>query len=51
MGFAALGDKDADLEINSAWRTNTENVKTSARGSLRYYEMKQHKPLFAEGCS
>jgi hypothetical protein len=28
-----------------------ENIKTSARGSLDLYELKQHKPWFDEKCS
>jgi hypothetical protein len=32
--FAALGDLDAEVEINSAWETIRENIKASAKGSL-----------------
>jgi hypothetical protein len=28
-----------------------ENIKISAKKSLRYYEMKKHKTWFNEGCS
>jgi hypothetical protein len=28
-----------------------ENIKMSAKKSLSYYESKQHKPWFHEGCS
>jgi hypothetical protein len=28
-----------------------ENIKISAKESLGYYELRQHKPWFDEGCS
>jgi hypothetical protein len=28
-----------------------ENIKMSGKDSLRYYQMKQNKPWFDEGCS
>jgi hypothetical protein len=49
--FAALEDLDAEVEINSAWETIRENIKTSAKESLGYFELKKHKPCFDEGCS
>jgi hypothetical protein len=49
--FAALEDLDAEVEINSAWETIRENVKISAKESLRYFELKKHKPWFDEGYS
>jgi hypothetical protein len=39
--FAAL---DAEVEINNAWETIRENIKISANESLRYYELRKHKP-------
>jgi hypothetical protein len=30
---------------------NYKNIKTVAKESLGYYELKQHKPRFDEGCS
>jgi hypothetical protein len=42
--FAALEDLDSELEIR-------ENIKTSAKESLGYYELKKQKPWFNEGCS
>jgi hypothetical protein len=48
--FAALGDLDAEVEINSAWETIRENVKISTKESLGYFEMK-HKPWFDQKCS
>jgi hypothetical protein len=46
-----LEDLDADVAINSAWGTIRENVKTSAKESLIYYELMKHKPWFDERCS
>jgi hypothetical protein len=42
--FAALEDLDADVEINNAWGTIIENIKTSAIENLSYYELEKHKP-------
>jgi hypothetical protein len=41
--FAALEDLDTEVEINSAWETIRENIKTSAKESLGYVEFKKHK--------
>jgi hypothetical protein len=49
--FAAKEDLDTEMEINSAWETIRENIKTSAKESLGYLELKKHKPWFNEGCS
>jgi hypothetical protein len=49
--FAALEDLDAEVEINSAWKIIRETIKLSAKESLGYYELKNHKPWSAEGCS
>jgi hypothetical protein len=49
--FATLEDLHAEVEINTIWKTITENIKISAKESLGYYELKQHKPWFNEGCS
>jgi hypothetical protein len=38
-------------DINRALETIRENIKTSAKESLGYYELKKHKPWFDEGCS
>jgi hypothetical protein len=42
--FAALEDLDTEVEMNSAWETIRENIKISAKKSLRYFELKVHKP-------
>jgi hypothetical protein len=49
--FAALKELDAEVEINAIWETIKENIKMSVKESLGYYELKQHKPWFDEGCS
>jgi hypothetical protein len=35
--FVALEDLNAELEINSAWKTITENIKISAKETLGYF--------------
>jgi hypothetical protein len=47
--FAAFEDLDTEVEINSAWETIRENIKTSAKESLGYFELKKHKPWFDKG--
>ena len=37
-----------DEDINMAWESIKENIKTSATVSLGMHEMKQHKPWFDE---
>jgi hypothetical protein len=49
--FVALEDLVAQVEINTIWETIRENIKISVKESLDYYELKQHKPWFDEGCS
>jgi uncharacterized protein YaaR (DUF327 family) len=39
------------VEINSSWETIRENIKISAKESLGYFELNNHKPWFNEGCS
>jgi hypothetical protein len=40
-----------DVNINKPWETIRETIRISAKESLGYYELKQHKPWFDEGCS
>jgi hypothetical protein len=47
--FTALEYLNAEVEVNSAWKTIRENIKISAIGSLGYFELKKHKP-FDEEC-
>jgi hypothetical protein len=48
--FAALEDLDAEAEINTIWETIREKIKIPSAESHYYYELKQHKPWFYEGC-
>ena len=48
--FAALENVSEDEDINRAWESIKENIKTSATKSLGMHEMKQHKPWFDEEC-
>jgi hypothetical protein len=38
-----------DVDMNRACETISENIKISTKENA-YYELKQHKPLFDEGC-
>jgi hypothetical protein len=42
---------DTEFDINAIWETIRENIKITAKESLSYYERKQHKTWFDEGCS
>jgi hypothetical protein len=42
---------DTELHINRACETIRENIKTSAKENLGYYELKKHKPWFEKICS
>jgi hypothetical protein len=46
-----LEDSDTEDEIYIIWEIFRENIKISAKENLGYYELKQHKPWFDEGCS
>jgi hypothetical protein len=48
--FAAIKDLDAEVEINTSWK-RLERKSNFQSESLDYYELKQHKPWFDEGCS
>jgi ribulose bisphosphate carboxylase small subunit len=48
--FAALENVSDDEDINRAWESIKENIKTSAKESLGLHEMKQCKPWFDEEC-
>jgi hypothetical protein len=49
--FAALENLDTVMDVNKAWETIRENIKTAARESLGYCELKKNKPWFDEGFS
>jgi hypothetical protein len=44
--FAALGNPSDDENINRAWGSMKENIKTLAKDSPGLHEIKQHKPWF-----
>jgi hypothetical protein len=48
--FAALENISEDEDINRAWESIKENIKTSATDSLGMHERKQCKPWFDEEC-
>jgi hypothetical protein len=39
------------LDINSAWESIRDNIKTSAKEKPRYYRLKHNKPWFDDECS
>jgi hypothetical protein len=46
--FAELENLSDSKDIITVWENVRENFKTSAKGSLGLYELKQHKPWFNE---
>jgi hypothetical protein len=49
--FAALENLDNDdVGINTVRETLKDCIRVSAKESLGYYELKQHKPWFNKGC-
>jgi hypothetical protein len=49
--FAALGNLDAEVDIDRCSETITENIKISGKNCLCYYELRNHKRWFNEGYS
>jgi hypothetical protein len=49
--FAALGSLDESFDINNAWESIRENIKTSAKDNLGYQKLKHYKPRFGNECS
>jgi glycine betaine/choline ABC-type transport system substrate-binding protein len=48
--FAASENLSDSEDINMAWESVKENIKTSAKQSLDPLELKQHRPWFDEEC-
>jgi hypothetical protein len=48
--FAALENLDDNGDINRAWETIRENIRISAKESIRLCESKSYKPWFNEKC-
>jgi hypothetical protein len=47
-------DLPSDLfsfDINNAWESIRENIKTSAKENLGYQKLKHNKPWFDDECS
>jgi hypothetical protein len=49
--FAALERLDESFDINNAWESIRENIKTSAKDNLGYHRLKPNKPWFDDECS
>jgi hypothetical protein len=49
--FAALESLDQRYDINNAWESIRENIKTSAEDNLGYHRLKHNKPWFDVECS
>jgi hypothetical protein len=49
--FVALENLDESRDINSAWKSITDNIKNSAKENLRYHKLKHNKPWFDDECS
>jgi hypothetical protein len=49
--FAALKSLDESFDINNAWESIRENIKTSAKDNLGYHRLKHNKPWFDDECS
>jgi hypothetical protein len=47
---AALGSLDESFDINNAWKSIRENIKTSAKDNLGYQKLKHNKPWFDDEC-
>jgi hypothetical protein len=44
--FAALESLHESFDINNAWESIRENIKTSAKDNLGYHKLKHNKPWF-----
>jgi hypothetical protein len=42
--FEALENLDESFDINNAWESIRENIRTSAKVNLRYHKLKHNKP-------
>jgi hypothetical protein len=49
--FAALETFGRSFDINNAWESITENIKTSAKDNLGYQKLKHNKPWLDDECS
>jgi hypothetical protein len=44
--LVAVENLDKSLDINSAWESIRDNIKTSAKENLGYHRLKHNKPWF-----
>jgi hypothetical protein len=49
--YAASESLDESFNINNAWESIRENIKTSAKDNLGYQKLKHNKPWFDDECS
>jgi hypothetical protein len=49
--FVDLENLDERLDINNAWESTRENIKTSAIEILGYQKLKHKKPWFDDECT
>jgi phosphotransferase system IIB component len=47
--FMGLKNVDDYVHITRLWQSVKDNSNISAKESLGYYELKEHKPWFEEG--
>jgi hypothetical protein len=47
----AIENFDESVDINSAWESIRESIKTSVKESLEYHKLKHNKPWFDDKCS
>jgi hypothetical protein len=48
--FAGLESLDESFDINNAWESIRENIKTSAKDNLGYHRLKHNKSWFDDEC-
>jgi hypothetical protein len=49
--YATLESFDESFDINNAWESIRENIKTSAKDNLGYHRVRHNKPWFDDECS
>jgi hypothetical protein len=48
--FASLESLEESFDVNNAWESIRENIKTSAKENLGYQKLKHNKPWFDDDC-
>jgi hypothetical protein len=49
--FVVLENLDESFDINNAWESIRNNIKTSAKDNLGYHRLKHNKTWSDDGCS